>query len=492
MGQCRRFTRHLGCGLAAAVLVAAMAPGASAQQLGKGKEGRYLVGENLHLKDQGSFFIGGVNKQTQYATSSTASTTNQSIVIGQMYVQFQIPEDWNPEKARNEGKWPVIMVHGSTHSGACVESTPHGTEGWAPYYVQKGFPVFVVDQAGRGRSGYDESTIHEGKALLLAGQTAAGSALIPNIGRITSNGSWTAWFGHLVVPGTATTCTDILTCELQPHGWRADDPSPPTIHPDPAGYAPAYALDNNPDALDMGQVSLGGAKAANEPPGLNPVGLFSDPHFGPQPYGPAARYALKYYKQLLPNTESSLPSSTCNAFVSSDPSRSTPACVPATIAAANTWTPFDLALLVEKIGAVAGGAVVATHSQSGIMGHHMTRDLKQRGHLSYLKGLITIEGGCSFANSGLLPEDFDKVPYLALKGDYTAFSAQCQTSVDAINARRAAGQGSAAAEYVQLDAPQYNGAFNGVTHMMMDGTNNLQVADVMLAWGKANIRGDKK
>src|SRR3954469_15465951 len=106
-----------------------------------------------------------------------------------MYVQFQIPEDWTPEVAHTQGRWPVIMVHGSTHSGACVESTPHGTEGWAPYYVQKGFPVFVVDQAGRGRSGYDESVIHEGKALLLASDAAGGSALIPNIGRITSNGS---------------------------------------------------------------------------------------------------------------------------------------------------------------------------------------------------------------------------------------------------------------------------------------------------------------
>jgi hypothetical protein len=332
---------------------------------------------------------------------------------------------------------------------------------------------------------------HEGKALLLAGDAAGGAALIPNIGRITSNGSWTSWFGHLVHPGTADqTACDILTCELQPHGWRADDPSLPTIHPNPAGYLPAYALDETPAALDMGQVSLGGAKAANEPPGINPVGLFPDPHFGPQPYGPAARYALKYYKQLLPNTESSLPSSTCNAFVdAAHPDRNTPACLPPTVAAANTWTPFDLALLVEKIGGVVGGAVVATHSQSGAMGHHMTRNLKQRGSLSLLKGLITIEGSCSFPNSGLTAADFDKIPYLALKGDYTAFSAGCQTSVDEINARRTAGQGKAAAEYIQLDQPQYNGAYNGVTHMMMDGTNNLKVADVMLKWGKANIRG---
>ena len=38
---------------------------------------------------------------------------------------------------------------------------------------------------------------------------------------------------------------------------------------------------------------------------------------------------------------------------------------------------MDLALLVERLG----GAIVATHSQSGIMGHHMARILKERGHL---------------------------------------------------------------------------------------------------------------
>jgi hypothetical protein len=38
----------------------------------------------------------------------------------------------------------------------------------------------------------------------------------PAIGRISDNGAYTSWFGHLVQPGTATTCTDILTCELMP------------------------------------------------------------------------------------------------------------------------------------------------------------------------------------------------------------------------------------------------------------------------------------
>jgi hypothetical protein len=120
------------------------------------------------------------------------------------------------------------------------------------------------------------------------------------------------------------------------------------------------------------------------------------------------------------------------------------------------------------------------------MGHHMARILKERGHLNLLKGLITIEGGCSLPNSGLKPEDFDNIPYMALKGDYTALSEQCQTTVDAINKRRASGQGIAAADYIKLDELG-NPVFNGTTHMMMLGTNNLEVADVILKWVADNV-----
>lgn len=192
----------------------------------------------------------------------------------------------------------------------------------------------------------------------------------------------------------------------------------------------------------------------------------AEPHLGPTPYGPAAYYELEYYKQLVPNAEVTLPGSTC------------PTCNPTTLAPSSTWTPFNLALLVERLG----GAVVATHSQSGIMGHHLVRILRERGHLDMLKGLITIEGSCSLANSGLTEADFDAIPYLALKGDYTVTSAVCQATVDAINARRALGLGTAKADYIKLDNPSFNGRFNGTTHMMMLGTNNLEVADVILNW----------
>jgi hypothetical protein len=389
--------------LASMVLLALTAPAAAQAPQKK------FMAAPVTIEDQGSFFIGGITKVTEHAAIPFAppgqpapAPTPQQITIGQMYVQFQIPQ-------RKSGPgWPVIMVHGSTHTGAALESTPDGREGWFPYFVRKGVPTYVVDQAGRGRSGFDQSVLHEAESKIAAGDTKSAADLIPNFGRITDNGAWSAWFGHLLPAGS-----NITNGTLIPHG-DARDPEKPTD---------------------------------------------GRPHVAPK--FPMAAVA-EYYKQLVPNAEVTLPGSTCAG------------CTPQNLSPANTWTPQNLALLVERLG----GAIVATHSQSGIMGHHMVRLLKERGNLHLVKGLITIEGGCSLPASGLTAADFDAIPYLALKGDYTATSAQCQETVDAINKRRAEKQGSARADYMKLDEM----GILGVTHMMMLDTNSNQIADLMIDW----------
>src|SRR5262245_40479692 len=428
-------TRHR-CSLIAFLVVTVVAGAAAQSQTPK-----RMMGGQLVLEDQGSFFVGGVAKITDYAAIPVAPPgqqapppTPQQITIGQMYVQFQIPAK------RSAPGWPVIMVHGSTHTGAALESTPDGREGWYPYFVRKGVSTYVVDQSGRGRSGFDQSVIHEAEARLTSGDAKGAAELLPNFGRITDNGAWTAWFGHLVPNGST-----VLTGTLIPHG-AADDPQP---NPDSYKHvAPNFPL----DAVDETLASRTGA-------------------IGPAPNGNRAPYALEYYKQLVPNAEVTLPGSTCAT------------CNPTQLSPANTWTPMNLALLVERLG----GAIVATHSQSGIMGHHMIRILKERGHLDLVKGLITVEGGCSLPNSGLTAADFDSIPYLAIKGDYTATSQQCQDTVDAINARRASTQGTAKAEYMKLDEM----GMLGVTHMMMLDRRNLEIADLMLNWRSKNVRAKK-
>jgi hypothetical protein len=430
-------SRHRISWVASAVLIVAMAASLSGQS---GHKPRKFLGGPLVIEDQGSFFIGGVPKITDHAVVPAPAvpgapplppvTTTNQITIGQMYVQFQIPAK------RSGAGWPVIMVHGSSHTGACLEATPDGREGWYPYFVRKGVATYVVDQAGRGRSGFDQSVIHEGEARI-ASDAKGAMDLLPSFGRITDNGAWTAWFGHLV-PANST----ILTGTLVPHG----DPADPNPSPDAYQHVrPLFPL----DTVDAGVVSRTGA-------------------IGPRPAGSNQYYALEYYKQLVPNAEVTLPGSTCSS------------CDPMTLTPANTWTPQNLAALVEKLG----GAIVATHSQSGIMGHHMTRILKERGQLGLLKGLITLEGSCSLPNSGLTAADFDNIPYLALKGDYTPTSMVCQDTVSAINARRAGKQGTAKADYLKLD----DMGILGVTHMMMLDTKNLEIADVLLDWVNKNVK----
>ena len=69
-----------------------------------------------------------------------------------------------------------------------------------------------------------------------------------------------------------------------------------------------------------------------------------------------------------------------------------------------------------------------------------------------MKGLITLEGSCSLPNSGLTAADFDNIPDIALKARLHRTSAPCvRTTVNAINARRAAKEGTAKADYLKLD-----------------------------------------
>ena len=69
-----------------------------------------------------------------------------------MYVHYRVPV--------GATKPPIVMVHGSNATGALWETTPDGREGWATWFVRSGHPTYVVDHAGRGRSGFDPTRIN--------------------------------------------------------------------------------------------------------------------------------------------------------------------------------------------------------------------------------------------------------------------------------------------------------------------------------------------
>ncbi len=67
--------------------------------------------------------------------------------VGQMYVEYQIP-------AEQRHPFPIVLIHGGGQTGAGWHSTPDGRPGWAPYFLKRGYAVYVVDQVARGRSTY--------------------------------------------------------------------------------------------------------------------------------------------------------------------------------------------------------------------------------------------------------------------------------------------------------------------------------------------------
>jgi len=107
------------------------------------------AGSPLVLKAQGSFYIGGERiEQTQVELGGMGADGH--ITIHQMYVRYMVPQ-------RGEDNWPVVMIHGATLTGKTWETTPDGRMGWDEYFVRKGRAVYIPDQVGRGRSGFDQS-----------------------------------------------------------------------------------------------------------------------------------------------------------------------------------------------------------------------------------------------------------------------------------------------------------------------------------------------
>jgi len=409
---------------------------------------RYVDGE-LNICDQGSFFVGGVPKVTNYASSSTAGPPQQ-IIIGQMYVQFEIP--------KKRRQWPLIVMHGSSHTGACLEATPDGREGWLPYAVRRyNLAMFVVDQPGRGRSGFDQSLIQE----------ALGTnnlALIPTSwGRITDNGAWTSWFGHIV------NGTNIVNGTMIRHG-DPGDPDPPEDFSNPSEkhgkYPPAFPIPPIPNSTNPDLVARLGAVGTAP----NPA---NDTYLG-----------LDYYKQLVPNAEVTLPTSTCAT------------CVPTTVASVNTWGARALADLIEGLG----GAILSGHSQAATPLLHTIRYLKEDDAagkcgapgacLAMLKGMVIPEGAgfnpAGLAGAGLVGSDFDKIPFLLVNGDYRPLATRIgnRAARDILNASPTRSVGPALVLDTELIGPQ----FNGQTHMNMIGTTNLIMFDLIMNWASKNIK----
>jgi pimeloyl-ACP methyl ester carboxylesterase len=90
----------------------------------------------IKIADNGFFWTGTEHKTMPYGT----------ILRGQMYVEYFIPKEVR-------SKYPIVLVHGGGGSMLHYMGV-NGMAGWAHYYIQAGYPVYLVDRPGHGRAPY--------------------------------------------------------------------------------------------------------------------------------------------------------------------------------------------------------------------------------------------------------------------------------------------------------------------------------------------------
>ena len=95
----------------------------------------------MKLADTGYFWVGTEHKKMPYGT----------IIAGQMFVQYLTP-------AQVRHPYPLVLVHGG--GGSALHYMGVGEKaGWAHYYVQEGYRVYLVDRPGHGRAPYHPDSL---------------------------------------------------------------------------------------------------------------------------------------------------------------------------------------------------------------------------------------------------------------------------------------------------------------------------------------------
>jgi pimeloyl-ACP methyl ester carboxylesterase len=113
---------------------------------------------------QGYFYVGG-----RYVGEA-----GREAMIGQMYVEV-----WVPKEVRRP--YPLVFFHGASSTGTTWMQTPDGRRGWAHYFVDQGYIVYITDQPARGRSMYNAQ--HQGKQIFaIASNTERNSTATAELG----------------------------------------------------------------------------------------------------------------------------------------------------------------------------------------------------------------------------------------------------------------------------------------------------------------------
>ncbi|RXF73097.1 hypothetical protein [Hansschlegelia zhihuaiae] len=195
---------------------------------------------------------------------------------------------------------------------------------------------------------------------------------------------------------------------------------------------------------------------------------FPGQKFPMQTVGVGENASNTFYKQVIPDLNATLSdaaSPDCNGGT----------CTPVEPDAPYN-SPDNLALLSKQLG----GAILVGHSQSSSF---PTR-AALRGAAKDVKGIIQLETGCFTNLTAEHIKILKKIPILIMVGDNYAFP---QPTESCITMRKQINDAGGDMTFIAL--PQIG--IKGNSHMFMQDTNNLEVADVIIDWIKNHVAKDR-
>jgi pimeloyl-ACP methyl ester carboxylesterase len=86
---------------------------------------------------RGYFYVGG-----RYV-----GEPGKEIMQGQVYVEVLAPKDVRRP-------YPLVLIHGAAQTNTNWMGTPDGRKGWAEFFVEQGYVVYMMEQPMRGRSAW--------------------------------------------------------------------------------------------------------------------------------------------------------------------------------------------------------------------------------------------------------------------------------------------------------------------------------------------------
>jgi pimeloyl-ACP methyl ester carboxylesterase len=89
------------------------------------------------VAQRGYFYVGG----------KYVGEPGKEIMQGQIYVEVLAPKDVRRP-------YPLVLIHGAAQTATNWMGTPDGRKGWAEYFVEQGYIVYMIDQPMRGRSAW--------------------------------------------------------------------------------------------------------------------------------------------------------------------------------------------------------------------------------------------------------------------------------------------------------------------------------------------------